>query len=74
MPIETTCLMLGSSCCITLQPNCAAIIIIIIIIISKPYNLNTELVEGKNRNASSNMSNWNHLKSCTKYLSDVPGK
>ena len=71
--------MLGSSCCIALQPNCAAttttIIIIIVIIISKPYNLNTALVEGKNRsNASSNRGNWNHLKSFRKYLSNIHGK
>jgi hypothetical protein len=38
MPIETAYLMLGSSFCITLQPNYAATTTTIIIIISKPYN------------------------------------
>jgi len=46
-----------------------------IIIISKPYDLNTALVEGKNRNnASSNRGNWDYLKSFRKYLSNIPGK
>jgi hypothetical protein len=66
--------MLGSLCCITLQPNCAEKTTTTVTI-TKPYNLNTTLVEGKNRsNSSSNRGNWNHPKSFRKYLNAMPGK